>query len=378
MNNLPLIAHIIFRLDVGGLENGLVNILNRLPQDRYRHVIICLKDYSDFSKRITAKNVSFIAMNKKEGKDLGCYFRMWKLLRQLKPAIVHTRNLPALDMVVPAFFAGVPVRIHGEHGRDMIDIDGSNIKYQRLRRILSPLINRFIALSDDLFYWLKDDVKISDSKIVKICNGVDSDRFAPQSKSNGSDPIDLKINDPNSINIGTVGRMEEVKNTISLLRAFIELRSRGGYDNVSLSLIGDGSQRLKIEEECRNSGLEKSVWMPGSRDDIPQLMQKLDLFVLPSLAEGISNTILEAMASGLPIIATDVGGNGELVKDNGIIVPPANDKALADAIATLVDNADLRSKMTARSRELVEKHYSINSMVENYHALYSGFLKSGQ
>ncbi|MFO7580368.1 MAG: glycosyltransferase, partial [Nitrosomonas halophila] len=117
----PLIAHIIYHLGVGGLENGLVNLINHMPETRYRHVIICLKGYSEFHKRLHRDDIEIIALNKREGNDLRYYGRLFKLLRQLKPAIVHTRNLATIETQLVAVAAGVKARVHGEHGRDVFD-----------------------------------------------------------------------------------------------------------------------------------------------------------------------------------------------------------------------------------------------------------------
>jgi hypothetical protein len=142
MKFLPLIAHVIRRLGTGGFENGLVNLLNHLPRDRYRHAIICLTDATSFGERIRCDDLDLYQMHKQEGKDFAIYPRLWKLFRQIKPAIEHSRNLAALDVQVPAWLAGVAVRIHGEHGRDIYDLHGDNQKYLMLRRLMRPLIHR--------------------------------------------------------------------------------------------------------------------------------------------------------------------------------------------------------------------------------------------
>lgn len=144
----PLIAHVIFRLAVGGLENGLVNLINRTPQ--YRHAIVCMTDYTAFHRRIEHDAVSLHALHKREGHDPGVFVRLWRLLRALKPDVVHTRNMSALEAQLPAWLAGVRGRVHGEHGRDMHDLDGSNRNYQWLRRAYRPLVHRYIPLSRDL------------------------------------------------------------------------------------------------------------------------------------------------------------------------------------------------------------------------------------
>src|SRR5579862_5398231 len=139
----PLICHIIYRLTIGGLENGLVNLVNNLPEDRWRHAIICVSEATEFKARIRRPDVAIHELKKRPGKDIGAYRRMWRVLCQLRPDIVHTRNLPALDMIAPAYIAGVPRFIHSEHGFTMMEIDGKNAKYNRLRRLSRLAVDRY-------------------------------------------------------------------------------------------------------------------------------------------------------------------------------------------------------------------------------------------
>jgi len=132
----PLIAHVIYRLAIGGLENGLVNLINHMPADRYRHVIVCLTDSTEFRDRLVRAEIPVISLRKREGKDLGLQYRLWQLLRRMRPAIVHTRNLPALEFMLPATLAGIRGRVHSEHGLDVNELHGSNAKYNLLRKRL--------------------------------------------------------------------------------------------------------------------------------------------------------------------------------------------------------------------------------------------------
>ena len=137
----PLIVHVVYRFDVGGLENGVVNLINRLPAQSWRHAVVSLTDVDPaFAARISRSNVRFIALHKAPGHAVRLYPRLVALLRELKPAIVHTRNLAALEATLPAWIAGVPARLHGEHGRDIGDLDGSNVRYQRVRRLYRPFV----------------------------------------------------------------------------------------------------------------------------------------------------------------------------------------------------------------------------------------------
>ncbi len=373
LNEPPLIAHVIFSLGVGGLENGVVNLINTMPEEKYRHTIICIKNSTDFCQRIKKQNVAIYELHKKEGHDFGAYLRMYRLLKQIKPAIVHTRNLAAIEYQVPAWLAGVKHRIHGEHGWDVFDPDGNNKKYQQLRRFLSPLIDKFIPLSQHLEDYLRDKVGISSEKIVRICNGVDTEKFYPVSQKTSLPDCDLLFNSE-FIYIGSVGRMHGVKDQLTLVRAFIRLLEKQPElkANVRLIIIGDGPLRDQAIRLLESKAVAELAWLPGQRNDIADIMRRLDIFVLPSKAEGISNTILEAMATGLPIVATRVGGNPELIDEGqtGLLVEKENNEAMANALLDYVNDPVKRQRHGQQALEKVQKQYSLQVMVDNYAAVY--------
>lgn len=377
-DSAPLIAHVIYRLDVGGLENGLVNLVNHIPPDRFRHAIICLTDYSDFRRRIRRSDVEFYALQKRDGHDFTLYLKLWRLLKRLRPAIVHTRNIAALEAVVPALLAGVPARIHGEHGWDVTDLGGANRKYRWLRRMLKPGVHSFIALSRDLEGYLRDKVRVPPERISLICNGVDTERFRPAGERE-SLPWEPS-RDRSLFLMGTVGRMQAVKDHLNLVRAFLLLQGSPAAARLRLVIVGDGPQRQAAVELLRSAGLEDRAWLPGARDDIPAVLQGLDLFVLPSLAEGISNTILEAMASGLPVVATQVGGNPELVEPGrtGALVPPADPTALAAAIRNYLEDPVECRRQGWEARQTAERRFSLPVMVGNYLNVYERALPRGR
>ncbi len=374
--SLPLIAHIIHRLDYGGLENGLVNLINRTPPERYRHAILCLTDYNpEFRRRIQQPGVEVFALHKREGHDLGLYGRCWMLLRQLQPAIVHTRNLAALEMQLPARLAGVRARVHGEHGWDR-DPALMHPRHHRLRRWLRPLISHYIALSGEIADYLKTRVGVAPARISRIINGVDTVRFHPgQDRS----PLPPGFAPPGTLVIGAVGRLEKVKDQPNLARAFIRLAETvpEAHQRLRLVIIGEGSLRAEIESLLDGARLRELAWLPGARDDVPELLRTMDLFVLPSQAEGISNTILEAMACGLPVVATAVGGNAELVVngETGRLVPANDSAALAQAIREFVDHAEQMRVCGAAGRRRVEERFSMEAMVAAYLKVYDAVLE---
>lgn len=369
----PLIVHLIHQLDVGGLENGLVNLINNLPPDRYRHAIVCMKDHSDFARRIRRPGVEIISLNKRDGKDWAHYFRLFRTLRQLHPLLIHTRNLSSLEGQLLAAAAGVRLRVHGEHGRDMQDLYGRNLRYRLLRKLLRPLIGHFIAVSKDLEAWLVGTIGARPQRVTHIRNGVDSVLFHPRLGPPATvGPTGFLGED--SFVIGSVGRMVEVKDYMALVHAFLLLLAEDemAQAQMRLMIIGDGPCRQPCLDLLYQAGVSHLAWLPGSRDDISQLMRTMDVFALPSLAEGTSNTILEAMATGLPVVATAVGGNADLVQSGwtGTLVPARNPEMLADAIGAYYRIPGLAAHHGAHGRRRVLAEFSLTAMADAYLAVY--------
>lgn len=378
---IPLIAHLIHRLDVGGLENGLINLINHLPPQRYRHAIICLRDQTDFALRLRRPDVEIISLGKREGKDWRHYLQLYATLRRLRPTLIHTRNLSGIEAQLLAALAGVRARVHGEHGRDASDLDGSNRRYRWLRRMLRPLIGHYIAVSHELESWLIDSIGAPPARVSQIRNGVDSTLFHPRLAA----PLALGPSGfiaPDSFVFGSVGRMVDAKGYVALVQAFISLIAQHQLprQRLRLLLVGDGPCRAHCQHLLQQAGMAELAWLPGQRDDIAALLRAMDVFVLPSLAEGMSNTILEAMSSGLPVIATTVGANPELLGDgwSGTLVPPRTSAALARAMAQYFHLPALGALHGKRGRRRVLEHYSLSSMADAYLAVYDALAQQHQ
>ena len=370
----PLIAHVIYRLAVGGLENGVVNLLNNLPRDGYRHALISLTDITDFSARLTNPEVGMYALHKPEGQTWRIFPEIYRLLKALRPSILHTRNLAALETCVPAWAAGVPIRIHGEHGFLDLDHTKVSIKSRMLRRVYRPWVDHYVTVSSSLASFLQSGVGVPAARISQIYNGVDTVRFAPA----GRGATDSPFNKDSHFVIGTVGRMQPVKDQVTLARAFVELariRPRA-MARARLVLVGDGPLRGQAQRILDDAGLSEYAWLPGERSDIAPLLRDMSLFVLPSRGEGISNTVLEAMSSGLPVLATMVGGNAELVDDcvNGALVQPGDPQQMALRIAEYLDSPALLEDHGRAAREKVEARFSLARMMAAYDQLYRGML----
>ncbi len=374
----PLVLHVMYRFDTGGLENGVVNLINHMPSQAYRHAVLALTEVTDFRQRVQRTDVEFISLRKPPGHGVWQYAKLFKLFRQLRPAIVHSRNLAALEVQMPAWAARAPVRIHGEHGRDVGDLDGSNVTYQRVRRFYKPFVHHYLALSRDLAGYLADKVHVPQTQITRACNGVDTQKFQPAAGTPQA-IAGCPFNPAQHWLVGTVGRMQTVKDQPTLAQAFVQALALAPEltERLRLVMVGEGPLRAQALALLEAAGVAHLAWLPGERSDVADIMRGLHAFALPSLAEGISNTILEAMASGLPVIATAVGGNADLVvpQQTGYIVPPANPEAMARGLVDLAMRSLQAQAMGEAGRQRVLANFSLQAMVSTYQSVYDHQLR---
>lgn len=368
-----LVVHVVHSFGTGGLENGLVNLINRSPADRYSHAIVCLTESGSFEMRIEKPGIRVISLHRRPGSGLGWYWALLKALKELQPSIVHTRNLSALEGQIPCLLLRDVATVHGVHGRDVFDLDGESVKYNLLRRLIRPLVGAYTTVSRDLKEWLINSIGVPENKITQIYNGVDQTMFSPKSEDRPLIAPAGFLTDESTV-VGTVGRLAAVKDQKTLVLAFNQVLEMNPEAQGQLRLIiaGDGPQRDQLEKLIQQLGIVERVWITGERDDIPDILRLLDIFVLPSLGEGVSNTILEAMATGLPIVATSVGGNPELVDEgvNGFLVPRDHPGMLADRIRRLIESPDMRANMGNASLEKVRAEFDWDKTVAGYLAVY--------
>lgn len=373
MSDQPLIAHVLYRLDTGGMEHIVVSLI-KATRGRYRHAVITLAGFGALRSEIEDDVVACVALGKRPGKDFGCYLRLRRALRALRPDLVQTYNLGTLDLAPVVKMAGVRHLVHAEHGRDAADPAGDNPKYQRLRRWMAPCIDRYVAVSPDLRDWLVQTVHIKPAKVAFVANGIDVGTFAVARPAPRRLLADFAP--PGSVLIGNVARLDAVKDHAGLLDAFRRLRERSHGADVRLVIIGDGPQRAELAARIAQHGLDDCVRLLGSRSDVAGLLAECDLFVLSSIAEGMPVTVLEAMAAGLPVVATDVGSVAAVVVDGetGALVPARDAGALAHALGRYVDDAALRECHGAAGRQRVAAQFGHAAMVAAYVGLYDGLL----
>ena len=377
MHPAPLIVHLIYRLDFGGLENLLVERINRMPAERYRHAVVCLTDYTAFADKISRPDVALYALHKRPGLSPGTHADLWRLLRQLQPAILHTYNLSAIEYAPAALLAGVRVRINGMHGRDAADPEGRNRKHNWLRRLMVPFYDCCYANSADMLAWSRKVVGVPVARSRLLSNGIDTVRFHPRRE--GESALAVTPFPPEAIVIASVGRIQDVKDHATLVRAFALLRERLPQQraNLRLAIVGGGPLLDALRAQVAAAGLDAVTWLPGARSDVAEILRECALFALPSLAEGTPGSALEAMASGLPVVGTRVGGIPEVVDEGrtGALVAPGDAAAMADALALYCADAALRARHGAAARERVLQHYAMAAMVAAYQSLYDSLVE---
>lgn len=370
----PLIVHVLYRLDTGGMERIIVSLINATC-DRYRHAVITLAGFGALRGEIEHAVTACLSLDKKPGKDWPCHGRLWRALRRLKPDLVQTYNIGTLDLAPVVRLAGVRRLVHAEHGRDATDPRGENPRYLRLRRWMAPFIDRYVAVAPDLQQWLTERAGIRRAKVACIANGIDVAAFDLR---RGDSVPRRRLADfapAGSVLIGHVARLDKVKDQAGLISAFKLLREQGHAD-CRLAIAGEGPQRDALERQVVELGLTESVRLLGNRRDVAELLAECDVFALSSIAEGMPVTLLEAMAAGLPVVATDVGGVAMVVDAGvtGTLVPAGDPRALAEALRAYVVDESLRRRHGQAGCVRVAAKFSLGAMVASYVVLYDQLL----
>jgi len=353
------VCHVLLSLKPGGLENGVVNVVNGLDPADFRSSVCCLQQAGEFAARMRG-TTEIVAMGLQPGNDWRLPLRLARLLRALRVDIVHTRNAePFFYGIVAARLAGVPVVIHSEHGRTFPE----KPLRARVQRFLLSGANAAFCVSERLKQDLVRELGVSPARFEVIHNGVDIERFrsAPGTGDRRLSAADVVI--------GSVGRLAPVKNYPLLLRAMARLPA---LPPSRLLLVGDGPEGPSLQALAAELGLADRVHFAGHRDDVAQALREMDVFVLPSTSEGMSNTLLEAMAAGVAAVASDAGGNGEIIvpEVSGLLFPSADVAALAAQLGRLISDPGLRGKLARAAATRVKVEFSIDAMIRRYEQLY--------
>ena len=358
------IAHVVHSFDTGGMEKGVATLI-RHASDDIEHILICLTQ-SGNTVRLLPANTEVIELGKQPGNSLPFLSRLVKTLKGLHPHVVHTRNWAGTDGILAACLAGIRPIVHSEHGFGSENPQGENKKRIRIYRLLSIPVKEFICVSKPLERWLKETVGIR-RPVNRVLNGIDTELYKPGFDDSVRSELGIS---PQSFVIGIVASLYPIKDHVTLIEAYKRLKEI--RPDSYLVIAGDGGERQRLEALS-----PKGVFFLGQRFDIPRIMRALDVFVLCSLNEGISNTILEAMASGLPVIASRAGGNPDLVRDGntGRLFPVGDVETLTDRLNYYANNPEARNEHGNQGRETAVGSHSIRSMVDGYETVWKRVAK---
>ena len=362
------ILHIVLSLDIGGLETFVIDLVRNVSNET-KGYIICLDGLGELGESID--DIPVVTLGKLPGMQFGCVKRIRALVKQYNIDLIHTHNEGAhFYGALAGFFNNVPV-VHTRHGVH----DPDNMKRLMLEWFSSLLSKKVIGVSRDIADLYIKKIKIPPAKVATILNGVNLDVF--NRRVNKREQIIQHEFSSDTLLLGIVARLALVKDHRTLFEACrIVAKS---YDDFRLVVIGDGPERENLVRYSQQLGLSDTIIFTGARRDIADLLSSLDIFVLSSVSEGISMTLLEAMACELPVVATRVGGNPEVVVDGatGFLVPSQDPPALAERLLALMHDTGLRRSMGAAGRARILTNFSLQKSVKAYLECYRQVLGVG-
>lgn len=364
------ILHVVPHLAMGGTENGILKVINGLGETEFEHRICAVRGIdASFASRASVTPRAYSAASSKQGFQFPL-FRLSRIMKGFQPHIVHSRNFGALEAIPAARLARVPVAIHSEHGYELETLAGLPLRRRILCRAFYGMADAVFTVTNDLKTYHAKESGLAANEFRVIYNGVNTERFAPRPDS--AERIRRELGIPEGrVVIGSVGRLVPIKDHLTLLRA-LEVLLRQGED-VHVLLVGSGPELSKLKEHVlATPDLFEKVTFVGSSDQVPELLNAMDIFVLPSISEGMSNTILEAMASGLPVVITNTGGSPELIEDgrSGWLFSPRDVNTLAWQLARLAADKELRLQFGAAARQHALEQFSLTRMMQRYRDLY--------
>ncbi|MEI2796604.1 glycosyltransferase [Pseudoxanthomonas sp. F11] len=362
------IVHVVENLDRGGLERTVVDLIASQRDAGHECRVICLFKLGLLARELLANGVRVDACGKRPGLDLRALRRARALIRQSPDAVIHTHNAMAHYYAVLAS-VGLPVkcRINTRHGM------GGRIRSGRQEWLYRQSLrgtDYAVAVCEAARQRFAADGMRPRRALLSVPNGIRLERFRPADDvARQSLVAELGLPTGSRI-IGTVGRLQPVKDHALLLRAFAKVRVQ--VPEAALVIVGDGPLRAALEAQAEQAGLSDAVRFMGDRHDVPRLLTGMEVFALTSTSEGYSVALLEACASSLPIVATDVGGNREIVRHgvNGRLVPSGDAAAIATALIALLRGGEQAAAMGRAGYAWAQAEASFRTMAERYHGLY--------
>ncbi len=366
------VLHVIDRLDVGGTELGIARVVRGLNGQNFRHRVCAIRGFSeDFVAAQSLAGRVCVAGRSNPGFQF-MVGRLARIMREFRPHVVHSRNWGGIEAIPAARFARVPITIHSEHGYEVDMLAGLPIHRRLMRRFAYKVADVVFTVSEELRNYHALQTWLPAARFRVVPNGVDTVKFCPQPNRRAEMRRQLGLTE-DFVVCGSVGRLVAIKDYSTLLQATKILVARGLP--ICLLLVGGGPELVNHQDfVAASAGLSKRVKFLGPSTDVAALLNALDIFVLPSLSEGMSNTLLEAMAAGLPIVASRVGGNPEILQEerSGWLFKAGDVAELTDRLEHLTQHPALRQNLGQAARQRAESEFSLERMIDRYHELYLG------
>ncbi len=365
--NRVRILHVISYMGRGGAEMGILKLIAGLGDEFDHRICTTHGSDADFVRSCFSEENMFAAGT--AGPKLQFpLFQLARIMRQYRPHIVHSRNWGAIEAVLAAKLTSVQVVIHSEHGYEVDMFAGLPMRRRIFRRAAYAMTDAMFAVTRELRDFHVRQAWIRPQHMGVMYNGVDTERFAPRRETRMAIREELGLPEKSFV-VGSVGRLVPIKDHQTLLNA-AALLSKAGID-VRVLLVGSGPERARLQALATDA-LEGRVCFAGDSSRVPELLNAMDAFILPSLGEGMSNTLLEAMASGLPVLATNVGGNPEIIEDNvnGSLFTPGDAQWLAGRLSRMARDPALIHQLGTAARNRAIESFSLSRMLESYRSFY--------
>lgn len=372
MKNKIRIMQITHDLQIGGLQQVVVNICRTIDREKFEVVVLCLRELGELVTDIEKLGIKVILLEQENRTDYLSFLKVVKIFKDEKIDVIHTHNTqPFIDGTLAALLSKVKTIVHTDHARKFPD----KRRYMFAEWLVSHLAYKVVGVSVHTTENLRKYEKISKKKLTTIVNGIDESVYEI-SIDQRQKKIEIGIEEDSYV-LGLGVRLVEQKGVSCLINAMMRIRKK--VPNVILIIAGDGEYKPELEKLVAELGLDAHVKFLGPRKDIPELLKIMDLYVLPSYSEGLPMVILEAMASGCPIVSTDVGGISTAIEHdvNGLLVRPGSAEELTEAVVTLLDDQEKRNTFSKNGKRIFEERFSAKKMIKEYQKLYlEGYSKS--
>ncbi|MGV1098221.1 glycosyltransferase family 4 protein [Thiovibrio sp. JS02] len=366
------VAHLIYSKKIGGSEMVAANVCSNLDRNRFEPMVLFMyKSTGAMPEVLSSLGVASSSFELTRFSSLFRSLIVSSVLNRLKIDILHVHHIPLyMKVALGVRLSRVKGVVFTEHAKFSIS---RSVSLQDGCRRAAKDADYFTTVSDNLKQYFVSELGLSEKAIEVVLNGVDTKRFSPDNIRGRL--VELLPASATGKLLISVGRLTEAKDQECLLYAMKKLIAEGGAD-VSLALVGEGELRGRLEARISELGLGQHVFLLGNRTDVHELLPDAAMFVLSSRREGLPMVLLEAMASGLPVVATNVGGIPEVVKegDNGFLAPPENPESLAEKIGLMLSEPERSAAMGLSGREMVEKFYSMQKTAQRYAQLYENIM----